>query len=158
MLNELDSFITNIKAFFPHANATIDEQLFPCRSQCPFIQYMSQKPAKFGINFYMICDVDTYYVLQLMNSYFDTGLNVTTDNFYKPFYSQEAQKTQNNYGWHCAPSKRDSRRNKIRQKNCTHLYFYFVSMKIKTTHNLQFSMPFAAEMDIKSSGSIYERH
>ena len=35
---------------------------------------------------------------------------------------------------------------------------FFVSMKIKTTHNLQFSMPFAAEMDIKSSGSSYERH
>ena len=25
------------KAFFPHANVTIDEQLFPCRSRCPFI-------------------------------------------------------------------------------------------------------------------------
>ena len=31
--------------------------------------------------------------------------------------------------------------------------FFFVSMKIKTTHNVQFSMPFAAEIDIKSSGS-----
>ena len=26
------------KAFFPQANVTIDEQLFPCRSRCPFIQ------------------------------------------------------------------------------------------------------------------------
>ena len=91
-------------AFFPHANVTIDKQLFPCRSRCPFIQYMPQKPAKFGIKFWMICDVDTYYVLQafpytgktdrieeglgdhvvmkLMNPYFETGLNVTTDNFF----------------------------------------------------------------------------
>ena len=38
------------------------------------------------------------------------------------------------------------------------LKIFFASMKIKTTHNLQFSMPFAAEMDIKSSGSSYERH
>ena len=53
------------KAFFPHANVTIDEQLFPCRSRCPFIQYMPQKPAKFGIKFWLICDADTYYVLQV---------------------------------------------------------------------------------------------
>ena len=38
------------KSFFPHANVKIDEQLFPCRSRCPFIQYMPQKLAKFGIN------------------------------------------------------------------------------------------------------------
>ena len=47
-----ESVIMNCqKAFFPHANVTIDEQLFPCRSRCPFIQHMPQKPAKFGINF-----------------------------------------------------------------------------------------------------------
>ena len=72
----------------------------------------------------MICDVDTYNVLQvfpytrktdgieeglgdhvmmeLMNSYFDTGLNVITEIFLQTFVLQEAQKTQNNYGWHCA--------------------------------------------------------
>ena len=27
------------KAFFPHANVTIDEQLFPCCSQCSCIQH-----------------------------------------------------------------------------------------------------------------------
>ena len=92
------------REFFPHVNVAIDEQLFPCRSRCPFIQYMPQKPAKFGIKFWLICDVDTYYALQafpytgktdrieeglcdhtvmkLMNPYFDTGLNVTTDNFF----------------------------------------------------------------------------
>ena len=45
------------KSFFPHANVTIDQQLFPCRSRCPFMQYMPQKPAKFGIKFWLICDV-----------------------------------------------------------------------------------------------------
>ena len=54
------------KAFFPHASVTIDEQLFPCRSRCSFVQYMPQKPAKFGIKFCLIWDVDTYYVLQTL--------------------------------------------------------------------------------------------
>ena len=98
-----ESVILNYqKVFFPHANVTIDEQVFPCRSRCPFRQYMPQKPAKFGIKFWLICDVDTYHVFQafpytgktnriqeglgdhdvmkLMKLYFDTGLNVTTDN------------------------------------------------------------------------------
>ena len=64
---------------------------------------MPQKPAKFGIKFWIICDADTYYVLQvfsytgkadrieeglgnhvvikLMNPYSGTRLNVITDNF-----------------------------------------------------------------------------
>ena len=52
------------KALFPQANVTVDEQLFPCHSKCLFIQYIPQKPAKFGIKFWMICDADTYYVSQ----------------------------------------------------------------------------------------------
>ena len=76
----------------------------------------------------MICGADTYYISQpfpyigkadwieerlndhilmkLISLFFNTGLNVTTESFfYKPFYYQEAQKTQNN------------RRNKIGQKD-----------------------------------------
>ena len=53
------------KAFFPHANVRTDEQLFPCHCRCPFIQYMLQKPEKFGIKFWMICDADTCYFLQV---------------------------------------------------------------------------------------------
>ena len=62
---------------------------------------MPQKPAKFRIKFWMICDAGTYVlkafpytgkkgrideglddhvVMKLMISYFNTGLNVTTDN------------------------------------------------------------------------------
>ena len=40
------------KCYLQQENAPIDEQLFPCRARCPFIQYMMpQKPAKFGIKF-----------------------------------------------------------------------------------------------------------
>ena len=93
------------KHFFPYENVTIDEQLFPCRARCAFIQYMPQKPSKFGIKFWMICDTQTSYVLQaypyigrvenrgqaglgehvvmeLMAPYFKSGINVTTDNFF----------------------------------------------------------------------------
>ena len=64
---------------------------------------MSQKPAKFGIRFWMVCDTMTSFVLRafpyvgggerkaglgehvtlsLMEPYKNTGLNVTTDNFF----------------------------------------------------------------------------
>ena len=64
---------------------------------------MPQKPAKFGIKFWMLCDATTYYVLQafpyvgkedregglgehvvlsLMEAYKNCGLNVTTDNLF----------------------------------------------------------------------------
>ena len=105
------------KAFFPHANETIDEQLFPCRSRRPFIQYMPQMPAKFGIKFWMICDADTSYVLQAFpyarqTDRIEEGLGdyvvmklmkplfwprTKCDNrqlFHKHFYCQEAQKTK----------------------------------------------------------------
>ena len=54
------------KSFFPKGKVTIDEQLFPCRSRCSFIQYMPQKPAEFGIKYWMLCDVKTSYVLRAM--------------------------------------------------------------------------------------------
>lgn len=92
------------KCFFPFGSVTIDEQLFSCKSRCSFIQYMPQKPGKFGLKFWLICDTKTSYVLRaepytgsdeqrelplgehvvmkLMQPYFQTGLNVTTDNFF----------------------------------------------------------------------------
>lgn len=44
------------KAFFPNVNVTIDKQLFPCQSGCPFAQLIPQKPAKFGTK--MDCDAE----------------------------------------------------------------------------------------------------
>ena len=66
---------------------------------------MSQKPAKFGIKFWMVCDAETYYVLQLfpytgktdfieegfreyvfiklVTPYFNIGLNTITDKFFQ---------------------------------------------------------------------------
>ena len=97
--------MTNLqRCYYPHENVTVDEQLFPCRSRCGFIQYMPQKPGKFGIKFWMLCDAETSYVLfadpyvgrqergelglsehvvtKLLEPYHNSGLNVTTDNFF----------------------------------------------------------------------------
>ena len=91
------------KFFFPHGEVTIDEQLFPCRARCSFIQYMPQKPAN-GIKYWLPCDVKTFHVLRaipyvgkedrpqigvgehvvmsLMEPYHNTGQNFTTDNYF----------------------------------------------------------------------------
>ena len=51
--------------FIPSENITIDEQLIPFRGRCCFIQYMPKKPAKYGLKFWMLCDVKSRYVLAL---------------------------------------------------------------------------------------------
>ena len=93
------------KSFFSHCEVTIDGQLFPCRCRCAFIQYMPQKPSKFGIKFWLLSGVMTFYVLKavpclgkegfpndvgvaedvvmtLMEPYLKTGLTETSDNFF----------------------------------------------------------------------------
>ena len=85
------------KRFFPLDEVTIDEQLFPYRSRCGFIQYMPQIPVKFGIKYWLLWDVKTLYVLRSIpyvgkedrsqigvaehKSYHYTGQNFTTDNY-----------------------------------------------------------------------------
>ena len=44
-------FIENCQeAFRPNANITVDEQILRCKARCKFIQYMANKPDKFGKN------------------------------------------------------------------------------------------------------------
>ncbi len=93
------------KCYHPRELNTVDEQLFPCRSRCCFIQYMPQKPGKFGIKFWLLCDALNYYVcnaspyvgkyeertnaglasdvvLGLCQPFYGSGIHVTTDNFF----------------------------------------------------------------------------
>ena len=81
-------------------NTAVDEQLLPCKARCKFIQYMANKPDKFGLKFWMAVNVETYFyngfpylgknearsndvskptnvVLKLMNLQFKKGYNVT---------------------------------------------------------------------------------
>ena len=100
-------FIENSqKAYVPSPYITIDEILLPCKARCRFIQYMPNKPDKFGIKFWMAVDAETkylynsfpylrkdesrytfvslptYVVTKLMQPIFKFGCNVTCDNFF----------------------------------------------------------------------------
>lgn len=57
-------FKNNIKnAFIPGEGLTVDEQLYAFRGRCPFRQYMPNKPSKYGIKYWSICDVETKFLL-----------------------------------------------------------------------------------------------
>jgi hypothetical protein len=102
-----DRFIENSQSVHhPGMNVTIDYQLLPNKCRCPFTQYMANKPDKFVIKVWLLCDTDTKYVqnaipylgkddcrpkdrqlghhvvMQLMKPYFGKGHNVTTDHFF----------------------------------------------------------------------------
>ena len=100
-------FVENCqKAYVPGPYITIDEQLLPCKARCRFIQYMPNKPDKFGIKFWMAVDAETkylfnsfsylekdenrdtsvclpkYVVTKLMQPIFKRASNVTCDNLF----------------------------------------------------------------------------
>ncbi|CAJ1079156.1 uncharacterized protein LOC109196619 [Xyrichtys novacula] len=101
------SFVTNcITSYNPGRHITIDQQLFPPKTRCCFLQYIATKPDKFGIKFWVACDLKSKYicnvlpylgkdpsrpsgerlsenvVMRLMEPFLDKGRNVTTDNFF----------------------------------------------------------------------------
>lgn len=102
-------FIENcITCFKPGEDITVYEQLFPSKARCPFTQYISRKPDKFGIKFWLAADAKSKYclngfpylgkdhfrpayqplsehvVLRLVEPLTGKGRNVTTDNFFSP--------------------------------------------------------------------------
>lgn len=102
-----DKFIYNCRSCYaPGENITIDEQLFPSKTRCPFTQFLPNKPDKFGIIFYLAVDLRSKFilngfpfigndepsafegssadktVLRLMEPYFGNGYCVTYDNFF----------------------------------------------------------------------------
>ncbi|XP_041844880.1 uncharacterized protein LOC121645749 isoform X1 [Melanotaenia boesemani] len=101
------SFVSNcISSYNPGRHITIDEQLFPSKTRCCFLQYIATKPDKFGIKFWVACDLKSKYVcnvipylgkdpsrpsgerlsenvvMKLMEPFMDKGRTVTTDNFF----------------------------------------------------------------------------
>ncbi|XP_041844881.1 uncharacterized protein LOC121645749 isoform X2 [Melanotaenia boesemani] len=95
-----------ISSYNPGRHITIDEQLFPSKTRCCFLQYIATKPDKFGIKFWVACDLKSKYVcnvipylgkdpsrpsgerlsenvvMKLMEPFMDKGRTVTTDNFF----------------------------------------------------------------------------
>lgn len=101
------SFVTNcITSYNPGPHITVDEQLFPSKTRCRFLQYIASKADKFGLKFWVASDLKSKYicnvlpylgkdpcrptherlsesvVMQLMEPFLDRGRNVTTDNFF----------------------------------------------------------------------------
>jgi hypothetical protein len=90
----------------PTEYLTIDEQLLSFRGRSPFKQYMPSKPCKYGNKFWLMADSKTYYVcngipyvgkqagadravglgsdvvLKLSAYVYNTGRNITMDNFF----------------------------------------------------------------------------
>lgn len=62
----LDRFVTNCEAnYCLGEHMTIDEMLIPFRGRCSFIQYIPNKPAKYGLKAFVLCDSQTFYVSNL---------------------------------------------------------------------------------------------
>ena len=45
----------------------MNEQLFPMKVRCRFTQYMTNKPDKFGIKFWLAVDVQSKYILNAIS-------------------------------------------------------------------------------------------
>uniref|UniRef100_A0AAR2K0Y7 BED-type domain-containing protein n=1 Tax=Pygocentrus nattereri TaxID=42514 RepID=A0AAR2K0Y7_PYGNA len=100
-------FVKNCNLCYnPGQHLTVDEQLFPTKVRCPFTQYISSKPDKFGVKFWVAFDLSTKYmcnaipylgkdpdrpkgervsenvVMKLMKPYLGKGRTVATDNYF----------------------------------------------------------------------------
>ena len=53
----------SISCYQPGKNITIYEKLFLRKSLCRFIQYMPNKPDKFGMKFWLAAGVESKYIL-----------------------------------------------------------------------------------------------
>lgn len=102
-----ERFTKNCKrCFVPNAYLTIDEQLYPTKVRCRFLQFMPSKPDKYGIKFWVLVDSVTNYIVntfpylgkddqrpqneslpeyvvkKLMDDFIGKGYNITMDNFF----------------------------------------------------------------------------
>ena len=106
-----DEFTRNsMQHYIPHPFLTIDEQLIPSKNRCSLIQYLPNKPDKFGIKIWMlVCNttkycfnqspylgseekeerngepMGDYVVKKLMEPLYNFGYNITADNLFTSF-------------------------------------------------------------------------
>ena len=105
-----DSFVAKCKdAYKMSPYVCIDESLLGFRGHCLFRVYMPSKPAKYGIKVWMLCDVGTSFagnlqvylgkgpdgipeknqgarvVKDLSQYVYNSGRNITTDNFFTSY-------------------------------------------------------------------------
>ena len=59
-----DKFIEScIVCYKPGENIVVNEQLFPTKAGCRFIQYTANQPDKFGPKFWLVVDVEFKYTI-----------------------------------------------------------------------------------------------
>ena len=104
-----DRFERSLKRHYtPRSFLTIDKQLVPFRGRCKFRMYIPNKPDKYGLKIYWLCESDTGYPLRglpylskvdrlpekdhgencvrkLIEPYYRSGRNVTFDKFFTTF-------------------------------------------------------------------------
>ena len=124
-----DIFAGNcLRVYVPGFSLTVDEQLLPSKNRCPFIVFMPNKPDKFGMKFWMLADVETKYVVNILpylgavekpnrrgrrlsedvvnrlaEPVFNKGYNLTMDNFFTSVaLAKQLYAKKNNYCRHCA--------------------------------------------------------
>uniref|UniRef100_A0A1B6DW27 PiggyBac transposable element-derived protein domain-containing protein n=1 Tax=Clastoptera arizonana TaxID=38151 RepID=A0A1B6DW27_9HEMI len=104
----VDLFVKNcIDNYSTSEFVTIDEMLHRFRGRCSFVQYIPNKPAKYGLKMFALCDAKTFYchnfevycgkqpqgpyetsnsaidvVKRLVRPIENTNKNITTDNWY----------------------------------------------------------------------------
>ena len=91
-------------SYHPSACLTIDERISPFKGRVGFKVYMPNKPKKFGIKLWMLCDAENFYVSNFtiyagkeggkrevdqgekvvlnLTQHLNRGHNITTDNFF----------------------------------------------------------------------------
>lgn len=62
-----EKFASNCQSKFTCSySLTIDEQLLPMKSRCRLITYMPNKPDKYGMKFWLLVNVETKYVINII--------------------------------------------------------------------------------------------
>jgi len=53
-------------SYIPECSLTLDEQVLPLKTRCGFIVFMPNKPDKYGLKFWLLCEVNSKYVVNIM--------------------------------------------------------------------------------------------
>ena len=62
-----DLFAENCRtSYIPEYSLTLDEQVLPLKTRCGFIVFMPNKPDKYGLKFWLLCKVNSKYVVNII--------------------------------------------------------------------------------------------
>lgn len=72
------------KYYSPGQKLTIDESMIKFQGRCKFLQYIQNKPVKWGIKAFLLCDSSNYYCLDLNLYYGKVKPNGNNTNNFSP--------------------------------------------------------------------------